>query len=442
VEEAWQGAPACTAQRPAAKPAPPPAAAPTQVALLARKFVGNSVSTFSALAIHQRRHAGRWASYYNGGNIPVAEFVPMDLLPWVFSHSDGQGAEADDLVRSAVRSAVRYRSLRPYCLWSGGPAAASPMRRWLRAQGVVVIPHRPAWADDLWALAEPRMEANLRRTGSRLFTNRTALLADFARMDLPILPQLEQYVYALYTHTDVFFPRRLGLSTFPLPLPDPVGMAADAEAPWGLDGGVSMLNLPSLRQEYADLRRFVLSSRGGGDYPGYAPGMAGAYLQFYEQAATSMYLSPLFGAKPWQDFAALAQVVHFQGPKPADYMRYYHTLECPGQYKDRCALGFKKALCPYAKKLDGLLQYEEHEDNYPLRLYYACTAMYAPHLSGVVRPPGEARPAGGSAGGAGVGLAMAVGVEGGGGGSQARVGRGHRMSHRGDAALAVGGASQ
>lgn len=54
-----------------------------EVALSANRMIGNSVSTFTALAIFQRRHRGHWASYYNGGNIPLAEFLPMDPLPWV-----------------------------------------------------------------------------------------------------------------------------------------------------------------------------------------------------------------------------------------------------------------------------------------------------------------------------------------------------------------------
>jgi hypothetical protein len=34
------------------------------------------VSTFSALAILERRHSGQWAAYYNGGNLPLATMLP------------------------------------------------------------------------------------------------------------------------------------------------------------------------------------------------------------------------------------------------------------------------------------------------------------------------------------------------------------------------------
>jgi len=39
--------------------------------------VGNAVSTFSALLIMERAHSGKFAAYYNGGMIPLKQFVPL-----------------------------------------------------------------------------------------------------------------------------------------------------------------------------------------------------------------------------------------------------------------------------------------------------------------------------------------------------------------------------
>ena len=47
------------------------------LALGAHQFMGNSVSIFSALLIMERWHAGRFATYYNGGNIPLEAFMPL-----------------------------------------------------------------------------------------------------------------------------------------------------------------------------------------------------------------------------------------------------------------------------------------------------------------------------------------------------------------------------
>ncbi|GAB4815901.1 hypothetical protein N2152v2_002947 [Parachlorella kessleri] len=46
----------------------------------AHQFVGNAVSTFSALLIMERAHSGKFAAYYNGGMIPLRQFVPLYQL--------------------------------------------------------------------------------------------------------------------------------------------------------------------------------------------------------------------------------------------------------------------------------------------------------------------------------------------------------------------------
>lgn len=53
------------------------------LALSAAKFIGSSVSTFSALAILERQQRGLWASWYNGGDVPLAAWLPLYRLPWV-----------------------------------------------------------------------------------------------------------------------------------------------------------------------------------------------------------------------------------------------------------------------------------------------------------------------------------------------------------------------
>lgn len=47
------------------------------IALGSRQFVGNSVSVSSALLLMQRWHVGKFATYYNGGNIPLEAFMPL-----------------------------------------------------------------------------------------------------------------------------------------------------------------------------------------------------------------------------------------------------------------------------------------------------------------------------------------------------------------------------
>eukprot|EP00198_Chlamydomonas_reinhardtii_P011415 XP_001700752.1 predicted protein [Chlamydomonas reinhardtii] len=84
-------------------------------------FIGNSVSTFAALAMLERRRAGSWSGQY------------------------------DYLLKGAVRSALATRSFTPYCIFMGNESSA--IHSWLVAHNVTVIAHEPAWREQLLALA-------------------------------------------------------------------------------------------------------------------------------------------------------------------------------------------------------------------------------------------------------------------------------------------------
>lgn len=47
------------------------------LAMRSQQFAGNSVSMFSALVIMERWHVRSFATYYNGGNIPLEAVMPL-----------------------------------------------------------------------------------------------------------------------------------------------------------------------------------------------------------------------------------------------------------------------------------------------------------------------------------------------------------------------------
>ena len=49
------------------------------------KYIGNSVSTFSALLLLERQNRNRWSTYYNMGGIPLMDMLPFFRMPWVFT---------------------------------------------------------------------------------------------------------------------------------------------------------------------------------------------------------------------------------------------------------------------------------------------------------------------------------------------------------------------
>ena len=99
------------------------------IALESRKFLGNSVSSYSAMLILERQSRGAWASYYNGGNIPMSAAVPLYKLPWVFTYNSWS-AKYDYMLKAAVRSGLEADLLVPYCLFTGNKT--SPVAAWLQ----------------------------------------------------------------------------------------------------------------------------------------------------------------------------------------------------------------------------------------------------------------------------------------------------------------------
>ena len=72
----------------------------------ARYFIGNSVSSFSASLVLERRRRNLWAASYNEGVIPLSRFVPGFQLPWVFAvHGDGD----DDTLKLLAFALSRHQ---------------------------------------------------------------------------------------------------------------------------------------------------------------------------------------------------------------------------------------------------------------------------------------------------------------------------------------------
>ena len=103
------------------------------IALEADKFVGNSVSSFSAMLLLERQRQDTWNSYYNGGNIPLSAMLPLYHLPWVFTYNSWS-TKYDHMLKAAVRSGLHHGRLKPYCLFAGDNAA--PIFSWLQVTPV------------------------------------------------------------------------------------------------------------------------------------------------------------------------------------------------------------------------------------------------------------------------------------------------------------------
>ncbi|EFN52174.1 expressed protein [Chlorella variabilis] len=315
------------------------------LALGCQQFVGNSVSVFSALLIMERWHAGRFATYYNGGNIPLEAFMPLYQMPWVFTYNDwSAGTEYDYMVKAAVTSGIEVARMKPYCMYSGSTSAE--MYQWFLSKGVTIIQHEPAWRDALIKEGARHKEQNL--VHSHLYKTGGTLVGTFQRIDIPILRQFDQYNYVLFTDCDVYFRQQMKLVDWGTPLPEAVGMGYEGQDVFPYNAGIMLMNMPFMRKTNKKFLNWIVSQRNGLYYPGkwYGPLDQGAFNQFYEKEIRGKPISKNFNAMMFHQFRPDARIVHMNGPKPNHYLQWLTSGKCA--FRDMCELGVNNGACEYA----------------------------------------------------------------------------------------------
>ena len=310
--------------------------------LRANMTMGNSVATFSALMILERRLQGRYATHYNGGNIPLLDFLPLGRFPWVFLYNDRTRTDYAYLARAAVRSAARAGGVAPFCLYYG--PRDSVMRRWLAAHNVTVIAVEPLWRR--WLARMKLLPTGREHALPGALPDALPQLRTFLRLEIPFLKELREYDFVFYSDPNVYFRSRLLEGYFPLPLPRTVGFGGDA--PDGDDpynAQVALWNVHAMRE--FPYRRFFAAGGPPSDARAAPPVLDQSVLRRFYRNSTSQWAMPAaLNAKPYQAFDPQAVVVHWHGPKPHDYLDYLRADKC--DYGPLCASALDTGLCPYA----------------------------------------------------------------------------------------------
>lgn len=100
-----------------------------------------------------------------------------------------------------------------------------------------------------------------------------------------------------------------------------------------------------------------------------------AYNEFYEADVKAWRLPIKFNAKPYHRHAPRTlndtAIVHLQGPKPLDYMRWHATQDC-GDWGNLCANGVMGRACLY---VSDWLEHVDEADRAPYQeaWHHACS---------------------------------------------------------------------
>jgi len=304
-------------------------------------FLGNSISTFSAVIIRERRKHHAWAGSYNRGVIPLSEFLPGFKVPWVFTvHAIDE--TYDEMVKSAVRSGITKADLSPYCIVHA-TSYSSDLVGWLRENGVQVIPWQSSWEHILKSKLSDTTASE--KKFSHLLDNLELTIATFLRFDMPIIKDLMQFEHVLYTDVDVYFRKPINSLSDKLSLPNTLQMGYEAQNKFPLNAGVYLCSLPYLRGSHTQLINFLLSKNSLYS-EAYGPGDQGILNEFYEmELRNSGVLPTTYNAKPYHKFDDNAIIVHFHGPKPSDYIKFVTFNKC--RFGKMCSQGLKRGFCPY-----------------------------------------------------------------------------------------------
>ena len=285
-------------------------------------FVGNSVSTFSALQI-ARRH-GKRSSWYNSRFIPLMS-APLKVhnVPIVYTYTEWSHVLGKQLLKASILSARKVfgGTVDIHIIYHG--SSDEEFLRWLKRRRVVLHKHEPTWIPIIDA-----MRLNGDQGTSHLYAHRGNYIGTWQRIDIPMFIDAE---YCLLLDADTIVREKFTLADFGRNLTRGIAfsteMKEDKREP--SNAGVALLNVPKLRETYNDFVRFITKHADQNQNFEMGPSDQGAYLDFFSEQVASKnaslvhFLEPIFNVKPYyrskKNFDG-RKIVHFHGLKPHDVL--------------------------------------------------------------------------------------------------------------------------
>ena len=294
-----------------------------------KHFIGNSVSTFSAVQIALRD--GDNASWYNSQSIPLGDFWRVYQIPIVYTYTELSKASGKHLLQASIAS-VRQQmpTNKIHILYHGNND--TDFRLWLNDKNVIIHQHDPSWRGSI-----EKMRKRGNPSKSHLFLHSGNYFGTWQRIDIPLFVESE---YCLLLDADTIVVRPFTLSDFGLDLTHGIAMSAEVKPNMEpSNAGVTLMNVPHMRQTYSKFLKFILEHVDSGEFNHPSPSDQGAYLDFYEKVVRILPHS--FNFKPYWKASVIQQkipfIIHFHGAKPHDFLKFLMGEKCDDAIQFLCA---------------------------------------------------------------------------------------------------------
>lgn len=231
-------------------------------------FVGNSVSTFSALQINLRR--GKNSTWYNSRGIPLDSFLKVHRPPLVYTYSELSDPLRQNNMKESILSAqnVLGSGVDIHVMYHG--SNDGQYLDWLKDKSITVHKHEPKWLTVIAKL--------LKQNGSTAQTH----LTTWQKIDIPLFINAE---YAIFLDDNVKVTRPFTLSDLGLDITTGIAFSNKGVESKQMpqDPLIMLGNVPRLRRTYNDFISFITDH--AFDEKGFvmSSNVGGAYLDFYGQ---------------------------------------------------------------------------------------------------------------------------------------------------------------
>ena len=307
-------------------------------------FAGNSANDWSAIqiALHQLdAKPASGAYWYNSQSIALAEKFLIYHIPIVYTYTELSAGAGKHLMKASLTSVKAHMPRSQiHVIYHGNDDLE--FRSWLTKKGVIIHQHNPTWRSSV-----ETMRKNGDPMRSHLFLHEGSYFGTWQRIDIPKFIDSE---YCLLLDADTIVVKPFTMEDFGRNITKGLAFSAEADPylilPW--NAGISLMNVPFLRESHTKFIEFILQHVNGEPYDPDAPSDQGAYLDFYKGHVDFLSIDfnfkPYFQVKPFE--AARKKILHFHGPKPHHYIGHFMGLPCDAAAQSLCDVaGTSPFLC-------------------------------------------------------------------------------------------------